>query len=184
MIQTADIRTIKKALADTLATVPGIGEIIPAKMVFPSKAAYWAAVNALTTQKAIETQSAAFCMVGLSVPRVPVDEFNEKVFNMVFEIRAFREAFDTRVDESTTPDAFNKKLFASEDTFDAAMVNLGYVFREEITIGGLGAGLTATILPVEADGGIEFGEPDFFPGVFGNYLGMTINVEVVFDDCE
>lgn len=183
-IGAADIRLIKKAVCDRLALVTGIGEVIPSRCTFAEKAEYWAMVSAKTTQKAIEKDGIACAMVYLATPRRRVDEQNEKIFVMDFAVRVFREAYPERVDQTSSPDAFRKKIFLSEDTFDAAVVNIGYQFREEVTVAGLSADLEATILPIDTtEGQIAFGPPDFLQTVEGHQLDLTVSVEVVYDDC-
>lgn len=183
-ISSADLRSIKKAIADRLALVPQIGEVIPSRIAFMDKADFFAVTAPKKTQKQIEIEPVAFAEVFLSVPRLRLDEQNEKIFGIDYTVRLFREGFPSRVDEDPIPDAFRKKILLSEDKFDEAAVNLGYQFREEVTIADLSADVKATILPVNLDGQqIVFGEPEFLPTVSGHYLEMTVSVEVVYDDC-
>lgn len=183
-ISAADIRLIKKAVCDRLATVSGVGEVIPSRQVFADKAEYFATVGPKTKQRQTETEAVACAMVSLASPRRRIDEQNEKIFHMDFTVRLFREAFPGRVDQTSSPDAFRKKLLASEDAFDAAAVNIGWQFREEFAVSGLSAGLEATVLPIDTtEGQIAFGPPDFLPTVEGHYLELTVTVEAVYDDC-
>lgn len=183
-ISAADMRLLKKAVCDRLANVTGIGEVIPSRQVFADKAEYFATVAPKAKQGATEKTAVACAMVSLSSPRRRIDEQNDKIFHMDFSVRLFREAFPGRVDETSSPDAFRRKLLASEDAFDAAAVNLGWQFREEFAVSGLSAGLEATVLPIDTtEGQIAFGPPDFLPTVEGHYLELTVTVEAVYDDC-
>lgn len=183
-ISAGDVRTVKKAVSDIVAAVSGVGEVIPTRASFPTKADYFACVSPKKTQKGVETGSVSCAMVFLVNPYRKTDPFNEQVFAMDFTVRLFREGFPERVDQTSSPDAFRKKIFLSEDTFDAAAVGIGRAFSGETTVSGLSAGLTATILPVEGqDAQIAYGPPDFLPSVEGHFLDLTVSVEVVHDEC-
>lgn len=183
-ISAGDIRQIKKAVCDLIAPVSGVGEVIPTRISFPTKADYFACVAPKKTQKGVETEGIACAVVFLVNPHRRIDAQNEHIFAMDFTVRLFREGFPERVDQTSSPDAFRKKIFLSEDTFDAAVVNIGHAFSGETTVSGLSAGLAATILPVEGqDAQIAYGPPDFLPSVEGHVLELTVSVEVVYDDC-
>lgn len=183
-ITASDLRLIKKAVCDRVAAVTGIGEVIPSRMTFADKAEYFSMVTAKPTQKQIETGTIACAMVHMLTPRRRIDDLNDKIFRIDYAVRVFREAFPGKVDQTTTPDSFRKKILASEDSFDTAVVNLGFELRETVTVSGLSADMTAAILPLDTDGAeIQFGEPEQFPTVAGHYIDLTVTVEAVYDDC-
>lgn len=183
-VTASDIRLIKKAVCDLVSPAAGVGEVIPSRQVFADKAEYWATVSPKTTQKAAERDGIACAMVHLRTPRRRTDPQNENVFEMDFAVRVFREAFPVRVDQTSSPDAFRRKLIASEDAFDAAVVDIGLRLRRETAVAGLSAGTEATILPIDTtDGEIAFGPPDFLPTVEGHHIDLTVSVEVVHDAC-
>lgn len=183
-IAAADVRAIKKAVCDLLGAVTGVGEVIPTRMTFGSKADYWAMVSPKKTQKGTETAGVACAMVYLQNPGRKIDPQNEQIFHMDLAVRLFREGFPERVDETSSPDGFRKKILLSEETFDAAAVNVGRAFGAETTVSGLSAGLAATILPMDTtDGQISYGPSDFLAGVEGHGIDLVVTVEVVHDDC-
>jgi hypothetical protein len=184
MISQTDLRLIKKAICDRVALVSDAGDIIPTRAFFTDKNEYWAMIAPKSRQKALETSGIACSMVYLSVPRRQNDPLNDKIFEMDFSVMMFRESFPKRVDETTNPDDFAKRIYLSEEKFDTAIVNAAWQFRNEVTISGLSADLKATLLPVDlADVAIEFGAPEMFPTVNGHFAEFTVTVEAIYDDC-
>jgi hypothetical protein len=184
MISQADLRLIKKAICDRVALVSDAGDIIPTRAFFTDKNEYWAMVSPKSRQKALETSGIACSMVYLSVPRRQNDPLNDKIFEMDFTVTMFREGFPTRVDETSNPDDFAKRIYLSEERFDTAIVNAAWQFRTEVTLAGLSNELTATILPVDlGEVAIDFGAPEMFPTVNGHFADFTVTVEAIYDDC-
>jgi hypothetical protein len=184
MISNVDLRAIKKAICDRIGLVATAGDVIPTRAFFADKNEYWAMVSPKTRQKALETSGIACSMVYLSVPRRQIDPLNDKVFEMDFTVMMFREGFPTRADETSSPDAFAKQIYLTEELFDTGIVNAAWQFRDEVTISGLSADLKATILPINlADVAIDFGAPEMFPTVNGHFAEFTVTVEAIYDDC-
>lgn len=183
-ISASDLRLIKKAICDRLSAVADVGQVLPSRMTFMDRSEYWATVEPKKKQKDIETDAIAFATVHVSTPRRRVDELNDKTFAIDYTVRMFREAFPARVDETAAPDTFRKKLLESEDTFDAACVNVGLGFREPFEVAGLSADLNATVLAMDTGGAeVLFGEPDWMPTVSGHHLEVQLSVEAIYDDC-
>ncbi len=175
MISATDLRTIKKQISTTLATVINIGEVIPTRKTFKSEAQFFETVNALTTQKALETTECAGCLLYLLRPHDIPDLLNEKLFYLTYAVRLFRKTFQNRVDES---DAFETKILLSEDIFDAVCVQVGEKFRNSLTVSGLSADLKATILPIENKDDIQFGTPEYLT-VECSFLDFLLKVEII-----
>lgn len=183
-IAASDLRKIKKAICDRLATVSGIGEIIPSRVTFADRSEFWATVAPKKTQKAIETEPVACASVHASSPKRRLDELNDKLFAIDYSVKLFREGFPARVDETATPDAFFRKLVESEDVFDAAAVNAGFAFREPFDVPDLSADLKATVLPMDTEGAeTQFGTPEWFPTIDGHHIELRLTVEAIYDCC-
>jgi hypothetical protein len=122
---------IMRALAARAQNVTEAGYVIPCPMEFVDKADFWAAVDPKITQKAIETNDVAFCMLSIlkedDDPSAGCDD-NPLIY-LTVNFYLFREYSAERKDETDTPDAFLKKVLKNYLLFRAAWRNLKNQFQ-------------------------------------------------------
>lgn len=177
----ADILTIKEWIHDRIASVQNIGDIIPTRHTFESKAAYWATVSAKTTRVTVETDPIACCLCYLKRFELsPPDE--RPTFDLIFGLFLFREAFPDRVDEADVPDTFDAKVFDFENKFDSSLIGIRSKFYQEVQPAGLVAGAAIWSLPIEQTEDVASGESTFFPTVPGHFVELNLPIQVRIDN--
>lgn len=178
-----NILDVKEWIHDRLAAVTNIGDVIPTRHTFETKAAYWATVTAKTTRLTIDTDPIACCLFYLK--RFELSEPGDSpTFDMIFGLFLFRESFPDRVDEADTPDVFDAKVFDFENRFDSALIGVRSKFYERAGIPGLVSGATVDRLPIEQAEPVASGESTFFPTVPGHFAELDLRIQVrIADEC-
>lgn len=175
---------IRKALADKFALAADAGYIIPAPVFFVDSADFFATVNALTTQKLIETTQIAFCSLSLRKFEDSLSEgcSDEPLIRLTYNAYFFREYDFEREDESLTPDEFLKKTLKSYNRF------LKAIFAARTEFLGIQNLTAAVSFDVKTNSLIQeefFGESEicrYIPKVRGHSADLQTIVEVLINE--
>lgn len=183
----AEFLIVAERLAQIAADIPECGYINISPISFNDKSDFQANIGgaAMNTQKKIETAEIALTTLTLAKPpKKP--EIHGEAWEYTFNFNVFREANKKRLDETTTPDAFRKKILKSYYEFLIAVLNLQAAFGGEETII---SGLPETILEAAAeliseDEIILENEPcRYLETVSGFACDIQILVSITFAEC-
>ncbi len=123
--------TIRRAIAEKLAGISGVGFIIPAPIYFADKADFFNQISLviLNTQKLIETSLVKFCAVyPIRFEDVQTSNFSdEPEILLTYEFYLFHERNSARADESGI-DSFNKTILKTHNDFCAAYLRIREAF--------------------------------------------------------
>lgn len=135
--------TIRAAVHAKCAAAEGIGDVLPSPIFFVDKADFFAAAAPQITKKAIETTVVNFCLITLLrfEDENPVVEGceDQPLVSLTYNLYLFRQYDFERVDETSVPDAFNKKLLKAERDFLKTFFGLRNIFLGNQTLEGLPA---------------------------------------------
>lgn len=186
----ADELIIRKHLAEQLIApaLPTGGRVIPAPIYFNDKEDYWATIEEVsyTTQPEIEQAQIIFCSLYF-VNFIDLEgKPDSPLVGLLYELHLFCEYDSTRLDETDTPDEFDKKMLLRHNAFVACCLNLKEAFQGNRNIPGLTPGdyvvsRTTSLTQTER---IQNRVPtEFVPGVRGHLAKFQEEVQVQFTDC-
>lgn len=178
---------VARALAGKAADIPECGFVNISPMSFVDKADFQANIGdmAMNTRTMIETANVALTTLTLRNPPQKPESHGEP-WVYTFNYNVFRESSKKRLDESNTPDEFQKKILKSYYDFLTAVLNLNAVFgSEETAIDGLPETiLEATVELTDADDVIAEDEPGrYIRSVSGFSADVSVKVSITFQEC-
>jgi hypothetical protein len=189
MSLTADNELIvRKALADSIATVTEAGYVVPAPVFFNDRSDFWSTVDPKTTRNDIETSAiAATWLYPLEIEDDPLEGSDHSpLVKLTYEFDLFRSYAYTRGDESETPDVFGSEVLDAHNKFTKAWIDIKAAFQGKRNI----ANLPPNVFAIARTTSLVFPEFIqnrvnclFIPGVQGFAVKMQETVELMDIEC-
>ena len=190
-LSSANLLEIAEALAAGVALATNVDWAIPSPFLFGSKADFWAAYDdAKDTKTEIETaliravwlRYLTFEDKDSEENRGDARELEGPVRELVYELTVFNELKPfQRLDETVTPDAFNKQVLKTNHEHVTAVMSIIGQFQGVNSITALAPSVFAvaeTITPAQIDNS-EFNVPCIYiPGCVGDQTKLEMRVRV------
>lgn len=180
-----DELNIRRAIAEKVAGVPGVGFVIPSPVSFVEKADFFATFDPKLTQKEIETTNIQFCAISfLKFEDVPEEGCeDEPMIALIYNLHVFSEYDFERADESGTPDSFLKGVLKSERAFLNALFAIRQEFLGIQPLDNLPDGYTGETNSVEQQDFAEEKERSRLVGsTDGFFADLTLRVEILISE--
>lgn len=179
--------TIRKALAEKLASVPEVGFILPTPIFFVDSADFWAGVNSLAvnTKDSIDRANIAFCAISLlkRVDSAKEGCGDNPFVRLTYNFHFFRGYSNERSDESYTPDAFLKATLKTYNQFVKAVLDAWTGFLGNQNIFELPDGIEGNTTSLTQAEFVEEKTPcRYIPGVNGHQVNLQEIVEVLIQE--
>lgn len=189
MITSANILDISEALATAAALATNVDWVIPSPFGFQNKADFWAAYDdANNTKTEIETtliRALWFRYLNFEDEGNTDEDAREiegPLRTLIFEGTLFNELKPfQRLDETVTPDAFNKTILKTNHEHVTALMSIVGQFQGVISIPALAPSSFAvaeTITPAQLDNSQFNVACDYIPGCFGDQTKIELRVRV------
>jgi hypothetical protein len=176
-----DELVIREGLKDKLSAA-GISFPLPSPLLFESKAEFWATVDPQTGKDDVELTLASLCVVTLrkfeDVIQAACED--QPLIRLTYNLYLFREIHPERMDETETPDDFDKLLLKAERDFltDFFSIRAQFVGLQPWT--GLPTGYSAESLDISMDAFIRENDPcRHIPDIKGFSADLQTTVEVL-----
>jgi hypothetical protein len=154
---------------------------IPSPFIFADKADFWAAYdNANDTKTTIETTLIKAAWLRYLKFEDDNSDMDGAVKTISYEINVFHESSFERLDETLTPDDFNKQIKLTNHEHVTAIMALCGEFQGAESIPSLAPSLFAVAETVSLgqNDNSQFGECEFIPGVMGDQTKLECRVRV------
>jgi hypothetical protein len=190
MITPAQELTVREALTTKIGTaVAGSGfEVMPSPVLFGGVEEYWAVVDPKLTRKAIETTPVkliTITFVGFADSEEDGSD-HSPLTGFQYGLNVFHQYSYQRVDQTETPDDFDKKMLVSYAAFVAALLNLKAAFQGKSNLAELAGDdfaikrTTSLTQPEEAE---DREESLYVAGISGHQTRLIENVELMLEEC-
>lgn len=181
-ISGADELIIRKAIADKLAKVSGVENVVPSPIYFIDRIDFWATVNPKVTQKDIETSPVSFCAISYLRFEDVIQEGceDEPMVALFYNLHVFREYEYTREDENLTPDAFLKKVLKAEREFMDVLFGIRSAYLGIQPLLGLPVNYTAETNSLTQEDFADEKEPNRYVGFTEGFSAdLVLRVEIL-----
>lgn len=177
--------TVRKALADTIATVPEAGFVQPSPLYCSSIEDFWAVHDpSIDTNDEIDAARIAGCWL---YPLQFVDDFSSgcidsPLVNVTYEAYLFRQYGLEREDENSMPVIFDSEVLLNHNLFVAAWLGIKAAFQGNRNIAGLPDGmfsLAKTTSTVQYAFIQNFAACEFVPGAAGFAVRLQQTVRLL-----
>jgi hypothetical protein len=181
---------IRKALADTLASIPELVFIIPSPLYCNDIPEFWATLDGenTDTKDEIETQTIAAAWL---YPLQFVDDFSSggidsPLVRLTYEIYQFRQYGLEREDENENPDIFNSQVLKQHNLFVAGWLGIKAALQGNRNIAGVDPDVFATAKTtsvVQQELIQNLSVCNFVPGAVGFGVKLLETVELKLRSC-
>lgn len=186
----ADELIIRQRIAEDLVApvLPAGGRVIPAPIYFNDKEDYWATVESVSyaTQPDIEKAHIMFCSLYLSSFADIEGPPDSPLFGLTYELYLFSQYDPERLDETETPDEFDKKMLLRHNAFVACCLGLKEAFQGNRTLAGLDGSVYAvrrTTSLVQTERVQNLAQTEFIPGIRGHLARFQETVQLKLVAC-
>lgn len=171
---------IAEALADKANNATNVDYVIPSPFAFKGKEDFWASINNdNNTKSEIETELINAAWFRYLKFEDDDTEIDGPVRTLIYELTMFTESTFERLDETATPDAFNKQIRKTNHEHVTAIMSLCNEFQGVDAIPALsGFSVAETVSVTQEENSEHEVECQYIPGLIGDQTKLQCRIRV------